>query len=245
MRGQAVRLVQKEAITYGRFTTWRFDKVAFEGYSGHTVKGFRVDASSSSTQKSSYSMINCRCNENVDYAMDFTADGYDCQVSKVYWFGPVNMYDTYFRFTSKTTGRMIGDLGYSSSVYDVTGCRVYNGYMIPEHYEARCPTSSNSDLSDKVPMQCNRYIYVNNNAVTELILPDYYFGRKGAINDFYLKFQHNKTSFNISVKRAGTVTLIGTISAVSAGDIVHVRWITDSMYNDNAGLLLFVKETSL
>ena len=245
MRGQAVRLVQKENIANGRFTTWRFTNVAFEGYSGHTVKGFRLDAPSATTKKSSYCFINCRCNENVDYAMDFSSDGYDCEVSKVYWFGPINMYDNYFKFTTKTRGYMVGDLAYGTQVYDSCGCRVYNGYLIPESYSARCPTSSSSDLSGKVPMQCNKYIFVNNAAVTELILPDYYFGRRGAINDFYIKFQHNKTSFNISVMRGGTATLMGTIPSVSANDVVHVVWFSSGMFDDNTGLLQFVKETSL
>ena len=233
MRGQAVHLIQKEAISNGRFNSWKFFRVGFEGYTAHKVKGFRLDASSASTVKSGYSFIDCRNEaDDVDYIMDFTADGYDCKVNGVYVYGPIRTSQTQYKFTSQTFGSIIGSYVPATSYVQFSECRIVNGYIIPNNWSARFYTYSNSDLTSKLPYQLNDLIYVNNAAVTSLVLPNYYFLRNGGINEFYIKFQHNKTNFEISVSRAGTVTHAVTIPSVTAWDTWKITWIPQSTSSD-------------
>lgn len=253
-RGQAIYLIQTYTqsgnITYGKFNHWKLFNVAFEGYVSnnvnHKVKGFRLDASSANTVKSGYSFVNCRNEQdNVDYIVDFVSDGYDCKVNGIYIYGPLAVGHTQFKFTSQTIGDIIAQYKPTTSEYGYTECCIVNGHIVPCNFSSRFATSSTIDHSDKEAYALNRYIYVNNAACTSLILPDYYFVRKGGINDFYIKFQHAKTNFDISVKRAGVTTLYGTIPSVSVGDVVHVVWFGNSLNSEETTLLLFTKEVPI
>jgi len=242
-RGNAIYLKQNTKGASPCLTTWRLTRVSFEGYvSGdvrHEVGGLRYDCASASTVKKGFSFIDCRSNECISYAMDFSSDGYDCAVQKILWVSVANCLTQYFRLTSRSSGVIIGPIFSSSSSYLSNSARIVNGYIVPNdfgHMNWTGYSNHQIDLSDKTPEEFYDTIVINSGDSTQtdtIILPKYYGVNNGGLNDIYFIFYHNHTKFEVYIDGNNTPVLtFDNIVADASSDppvyrVIRARYSSD------------------
>ena len=222
-RGNAIYLKQNAGGSDPRITTWRLFHVSFEGYTSsgvnHDVGGLRYDCASAYTVKKAFSFIDCRANERIKYAMDFSSDGNDCTVEKILWISTANCLPSYFKFTTKTSGIIIGPLyGTDGGNFMSNSGRIVNGYIVPDNYAKESSTGysvHDIDWTAKVPYEAFNTILVNsaNSSTTDKITLPRYYGGNG-LNEIVFVFYHNHTSFEVYIE--GNSTPILTFNNITA-----------------------------
>lgn len=230
VRGEyAARLHEGTTEGEGHMSSWRFEKVGFEG----VTNGLYSDATKDS---GGHSFIDCRYSESFNILIKSTN-----LLRNILWVGNQAMESKYLDLAAGSRGIVISTLasdsaqylsGYYAAIVDgkLVKTESTDYLLVPGSY-----TDADYDLTQRNSLMAPKRLIINAQSVTNLIIPSYY-GDKNGFNEFYLSFAHPATSESpFTITKNGSV--IKTFTS-GGSTVIH------AVYFDSTGWY-FHKLTSI